>query len=94
MNNIQRINTYGQLPAVGQQSSGGVEKSRTAPSASKNEDEVQISDMGAYLGKIAAMPEIRAEKVEAIRMALADGTYDVEGKLSQALDLLLDEHTP
>lgn len=92
MNNINRVEGY-QLPPIGP-SSGG--RPRNGPSmaqaAGKSEDQVQISQAALFLSKIAQMPEIRAEKVEAVRQALAEGTYNIEGKLSVALEKFLDEN--
>ena len=92
MNNIHRIDGYGQLPPIGNQPSGGIEKQPTGSLVEGSQDQVQISQMALFLSKIATMPEIRAEKVESIRQALADGTYDLEGNLSKGLDMLLEEY--
>ncbi|MDA7980343.1 MAG: flagellar biosynthesis anti-sigma factor FlgM [Pirellulales bacterium] len=62
-----------------------------APPAAQQQDEVSISDVGLLLEKTQSLPEVRQERVDAIRAALADGTYDVNGKLGQAVDNLLDE---
>lgn len=54
-------------------------------------DEVQISAAGSFIDQARNLPEIRAEKVQKIRAALADGTYDVEAKLDLTVNRLLDE---
>ena len=93
MNNINPVEGYQNLPPIGP-SSGS--RPQNGPSmtqaAGKSEDQVQISQAALFLSKIAQMPEIRAEKVEAVRQALAEGTYDIEGKLSVALEKFLDEN--
>ena len=43
------------------------------------------------LAQMHDLPEIRAEKVDSLRAAIAAGTYDEERKLSVALDRLLEE---
>ena len=92
MNNINRIEGYQKLPPIGPSSGGKARNGPSVSNAGKNEDQVQISQAALFLSKIAQMPEIRAEKVEAVRQSLADGTYDIEGKLSVALEKFLDEN--
>lgn len=54
-------------------------------------DQVEISPLGQMLDGIGRLPEIRHEKVEAIRRELAAGTYETPDKLERALDNLLNE---
>lgn len=54
-------------------------------------DHVEISPLGQMLDGINRMPEIRYEKVEAIRSQIASGVYETPEKLELALDRLLDE---
>jgi negative regulator of flagellin synthesis FlgM len=42
---------------------------------------------------VAQMPEIRHEKVEAIRQQIASGVYETPEKLEIALDRLMEEAT-
>ena len=92
MNNINRVEGYQKLPPIGPSPGGKPRNGPSMPQAGKSEDQVQISQAALFLSKIAQMPEIRAEKVEAIRQSLADGTYDIDGKLSVALEKFLDEN--
>lgn len=62
-----------------------------APASQPAQDEVSISDVGRVLEQAQSLPEIRQDRVDAIRNALADGTYDIEGKLDAAVENLLDE---
>ncbi len=55
------------------------------------QDELQISSQGDMLSKLSDVPDIRQDKVAALRAAIADGSYESEDKLSGALDRLLDE---
>ena len=55
------------------------------------QDEVQISPQGEILAKMSEIPDIRHDKVQALRTAIANGTYETDARLSQALDRLLDE---
>ncbi len=54
-------------------------------------DTVEISTKAEMLAKIRDLPEIRIEKVAPIRSAILNGTYDVDGKLDEALDRLLED---
>ena len=92
MNDIYRVNSYGQVPPVGQPQNTGPEKSQPPNSNSSKYDQVQISHIALFMSKIADLPEVRAEKVEYIKQALIDGTYDIDGKLPLALDKFMDEY--
>ena len=54
-------------------------------------DQLEISPLGQMLDGLGALPEIRHEKVEAIRQQIASGVYETPEKLDVALDRLLDE---
>ena len=54
-------------------------------------DRVEISDVARFLDELARMPEIRAEKVEQVRRAIAEGTYLTPEKLDLAIERLLNE---
>jgi len=58
----------------------------------QHSDRVEISNVARFLSQIASMPDIRPEKVEALRNALLQGNYDVDTRFSQALDRFLDEY--
>ncbi len=45
------------------------------------QDTVEISDMARYLSEIKKLPEIRQDKVEAARQAIANGSYETPEKL-------------
>jgi len=68
-------------------------------------DELQISDAGrlsqeacclneqveALVEQAKQLPDLRFERVNALRAQIAGGTYETAGKLSVALDHLLNE---
>ena len=94
MNNINGINGYHGPPAVGSSPTVGA-GSQDEPShtvVGPQDDQVEISQIARFLSHISALPEIRTEKVESVRQALENGTYDVEGRLSEALDQFLEEN--
>jgi negative regulator of flagellin synthesis FlgM len=63
----------------------------TAPSAGGIGDRLDISEAGEIAGRMAEIPEIRADRVRDIRAAIQNGSYETEAKLSTALERLLDE---
>jgi len=54
-------------------------------------DQLDISPEGQFIDRIGELPEIRQDRVDAIRTAIAEGTYDTGDKLDRALENLLDE---
>jgi len=55
------------------------------------EDTVQISDLARYLGEIKKLPDIRQNKVENVRTALANGTYETPQQLDVVAQKLQEE---
>lgn len=58
------------------------------------QDEVQISsaaDAASFVDQVRQVPDIRQDRVAAIKAQIADGTYETSGKLDAALSALLDE---
>ncbi len=92
MNNIYGINGYGGPQPIRPQRSTGTGTPQDATAPAKKTDQVEISQIAQYLQKIATMPDIRAEKVENVKKALTEGTYDLGGKLSVAIDRFLQEY--
>ena len=54
-------------------------------------DELQISDVGRFVDQARGLPDIRQDRVQDIRTALANGTYDIDSKLDLTVSRLLDE---
>jgi negative regulator of flagellin synthesis FlgM len=54
-------------------------------------DRVDISEAGQIADRLAEIPDIRSERVEEIRAALMNGTYETDAKLDLAVERLLDE---
>lgn len=63
---------------------------RIAPQVT-TEDEVEISPAARALSLLEATPDIRAEKVASIRNAIRDGSYNLDDKLDDLVDRLLEE---
>lgn len=62
-----------------------------APAAASIGDRLDISEAGQIAGRLADVPDIRADRVQELRAAIQNGSYETEDKLSTALDRLLDE---
>ena len=92
MNDIQGINGSRPVRVIKPQMTPTNNTTPTAYTPQAGTDEVEISPIARYLSQVATIPDIRDDKVQDVRTALADGSYDVDGNLSQALDALLDEH--
>ena len=54
-------------------------------------DRVEISEMARFLDKISRLPDIRREKVNAVRDEIARGVYETPEKLEKAIENLLKE---
>jgi flagellar biosynthesis anti-sigma factor FlgM len=54
-------------------------------------DSVEISDVAMFLDKLSRLPDIRQDKVDAVRQQLARGQYETPEKLQKAIDNLLAE---
>ena len=54
-------------------------------------DQLDISRAAQLASQLGDVPEIRQDRVAALRAAIASGTYETEDRLSGALDRLLDE---
>ena len=61
------------------------------PEAPQIADEVDISDAARLVDQVHEMPEMREDRVEAVRQQIADGTYETPGRLNAAIERLLDE---
>lgn len=55
------------------------------------QDQIDISPIGRMMEKVEQIPDIRSEKVSALRQAIAQGIYDTPDRLNLALDRMLDE---
>lgn len=54
-------------------------------------DRVEISTAAQLIDQVRDLPEIRADRVAALRAAIADGTYETADRLDAAIENLLDE---
>jgi negative regulator of flagellin synthesis FlgM len=54
-------------------------------------DELSLSDAAQLVDRVRDLPDIRQSRVDALRAAIADGTYETSDKLDAAVERLLDE---
>jgi hypothetical protein len=57
-------------------------------------DRVELSDVARYLDAIRQFPEVRLDRVATVRQQIADGIYDTDERLDQALDRFLEDELP
>jgi negative regulator of flagellin synthesis FlgM len=55
------------------------------------QDELSLSSEATYVDQVRSLPDVRQDRINSIRQAIADGTYETEHKLDSALSALLDE---
>lgn len=82
---------HGAQSIHGPHTTRSVESAPTTPPAASVSDRLDISEAGQIAAQLSEIPDIRADRVESIRAALLNGTYETDDKLSTALDRLLDE---
>ena len=90
------MHIYGPSQLHGPQSIGAPHGTRAAqpmtrPEAAPIADEVDISEAARLVEQVQQMPEMREDRVEAVRLQIAEGTYETSGKLNAAVERLLDE---
>jgi len=54
-------------------------------------DRIELSDRARLMSLMRHMPNVRHDRVQQVRDAIADGSYETSDKLDQALSALLDE---
>ena len=62
-----------------------------APPRAIDGDQVEISDLGRYMSELKALPEIRIDKVNAVREAIERGDYTTDDKLDHTLEAILED---
>ncbi len=54
-------------------------------------DEVEISDIGRFLSYLSQLPQVRQDKVDALREEIESGRYKYDEKLDDIIDSLLED---
>ena len=90
------MHIYGPSQIHGPQSIGAPHGVRAAqsmnrPQAAQIADEVDISEAARLVEQVQQLPEMREDRIEAVRLQIAEGTYETGDRLSIAVERLLDE---
>ena len=90
------MQVYGPAHLHGPQALGAPHSVRASQPAAPTQsspikDEVQISDAARLVEQAQQAPDIRQDRVNAIRAQIAAGTYETQEKLEIAVSRLLDE---
>ena len=80
---------HGPQSISGPHTSRGFQPKPTSPTSTG--DQLDISEAGQIASRLNEIPDIRQDRVDALRAAIQDGTYETASKLSEAVDRLLDE---
>jgi negative regulator of flagellin synthesis FlgM len=65
------------------------ETAASAPRWAEGRDRVELSEHARHLDAIRQMPDVRMARIEAVKHAIAAGTYESPEKLQAAIDGLL-----
>jgi negative regulator of flagellin synthesis FlgM len=65
--------------------------SASGPSSADTTDELQLSPAAQMASKLSEIPDIRWDRVNSIKTAIANGSYMTDDKMNAAVDNLLDE---
>ncbi|MBN2024490.1 MAG: flagellar biosynthesis anti-sigma factor FlgM [Pirellulales bacterium] len=91
------MHIYGPAHLHGPQPIGPPHSSRAPRPAAAPEssapirDELDLSNSAQLIDRAKAAPDVRQDRVNAIREQIATGTYETEEKLQIALERFLDE---
>jgi len=58
---------------------------------SSGSDQVEISDIGRFLSTLSQLPQVRTERVEALKRQIESGEYDADAKIDEIIDSLLED---
>jgi flagellar biosynthesis anti-sigma factor FlgM len=92
-----QMQIYGPTQVHGPQNVNAPHAARLAPPASTARstsditDTLEISSQAAAASRLADIPDIRHERVAAIKAQIQAGTYETADKLDGALNAMLDE---
>jgi len=76
---------------INQPHRAGAQGPSNPSAASREVDQLDISPTASFVSQVRDVPDIRQDRVDAIRAAIADGDYETDDKLDAALENLLAE---
>jgi negative regulator of flagellin synthesis FlgM len=71
--------------------SARMSQSAAPADAAPIQDELNLSDTAQMIDQVRQAPDIRQDRVTALRSQIANGTYETHDKLDVAVNRLLDE---
>ena len=80
-----------QAHAIARPQTASAPQAAAATPNTSTADVLEISDVGNFVDQVHDLPGIRHERVNQLREAIANGTYDIDGKRLAALGSLLDD---
>lgn len=85
------VQSIGTTPAAAS-TNGSVKTGSTASSGTKPlGDRVELSSFARYLAQLRQLPDVRLDRVQQVRQAIENGSYETTEKLDTAIDRLLDD---
>ena len=54
-------------------------------------DRVELSEHARLLDRLRQMPEVRVDRIDRIRQAIADGAYETDDKIDLTIQRLLED---
>lgn len=91
------------VSSIGHGSVGPIDRAATPASAPserhgrngvaepRSTDRVELSDIARFKDRLRELPDVRVDRVEQIRQAIVDGSYESEAKLDVAIQRLLED---
>lgn len=65
--------------------------SSTASREGESGDRVELSEHSRLMNRLRSLPDVRQALINEVRQAIADGTYETDGKLNEALEGLMED---
>lgn len=91
--NVNGIGSVGSTnPITSIRNSQPVQKPAAAGGITSPTDELEISSAGKALDNLSRTSSLRQERLDQIKAAIADGTYDTDEKLEAAFERFLNVH--
>ncbi len=81
--------TGGVRPPDRVQGPGKVARTQDVTPAGGGSDQVSLSETGRLLNRALQLPEVRQDRIEQVRQAIAAGKYETPEKLGKAVEAFL-----
>ncbi len=88
------INHLRPVPSLHHTASSAVDRASRIPGRNEDSqrgDRVELSDHARLLDRIRQLPDVRQDRVERMRSAIARGGYDSDARIDHAIDRLMQQ---